>query len=140
MRPAGADSLIYSQDVKYCARQILADFWHHERSWQYEGMEDLCGFHSARLLPVPWLSARKAGLTWGNTICVSTHLSLRQYRDTIAHELVHVLATSPRYEWLNSYVAAHHDRRAFQEAVAIRVGRMCAARARSQAFRRRLRF
>lgn len=122
-------------DVLYCARQIVRDlvpiWWPDRPSWK-----DLClltDLHGGVPLIDPDLCARRAAKCHDGEIILSPACTLRQYREFIPHELVHRLADTPRWSWLNDDIPGwRYSRHEFVEAVAWQVGRMFAARLNSQ--------
>lgn len=118
----------FQNDVQFCARAIYTDLTGGGSYRRFADLCLLCERHGGQPLFDPTLSARQGGECLGGEILLSPFCSLAQYREILPHELVHRLADTPRWVWLNHHIQGfRYDRKQFIEAVAQLVGRMFAS-------------
>jgi hypothetical protein len=114
-------------DVVYCAHVIARDLKPH--SWPasptWDDLIYLTERYGNALLLDDAIDRKRKGKCHDGEIILSDGLSLAEYREVVPHELVHRLADTPRWSWLNHRInGAKYDRHEFLEAVARLVGMM----------------
>lgn len=116
----------FEADVAYCSRRICREL--RCNSDQFSDLRYLCNKHSTKLLPDPNISLREGGKSCEDCILICPCCTLAQYREIIIHELVHRLADTARWEYLNKHIQGwRYNREEFIEAVARTTGKLFAA-------------
>lgn len=113
----------YAADVLLCALAIYEDLTRSRPVLGFRDLVRLCEKHGGAPLPASVVSHRQGAIHTDGNILISPGLDLAGYAEAIPHELVHRLAATERYAWLNPLVEGwRYDRRQFRESVARAVG------------------
>ncbi len=109
-------------DAQYCVDCILTDL-RTSSPLRFHDPEYLCQLHGGKPCVDRTMPPRQRGRCEDGCIIVAPHLTARQYRETLIHELVHRLADTPRWEYLNYKINfIPYNRDEFLENVATSVG------------------
>lgn len=122
---SGRKRSTYARDVWACARFIYWDLSRGKALTAYRELVWLCEKHGGPPLPDPSVSSREGAIYRDGRIHVCTSLELAEYLEAIPHELVHRLADTERWRWLNGIIDGWaYDRYDFREDCARVVGRL----------------
>ena len=115
----------FRSDVWLCAQEIYRDLAGAKAQWRFTELIALCEKHGGAPLLDPAMPVRQFACWDGEDILLSPYGTPSLYREAIPHELVHRLADTPRWSYLNDCIEGwRYDRAAFVEAVAHKVGKM----------------